>query len=49
MMENLRWWLVAFIPPFVARWLIWDSPFNLGSWAPYVFGQAIGCRGKPER
>jgi len=43
--ETLRWWLVAFIPPRLAAWLVWDSPFNLGSWAPYIFGQSIGRRG----
>lgn len=44
MSERLRWWLVALIPSFVAAWLIDNVP--LGSWAPYVFGQMIGIRGR---
>ncbi len=40
-----RWWVVALLPRRVASW-IWDLDIPLGSWAPYVFGQAIGSKGK---
>ena len=38
----MRWWLVAFLPRPIARWLWCCEWISLGSWAPYVLGQSIG-------
>lgn len=47
----MRWWFVAVVPRFVARWLMFSRlgqrvplPRNL---VPYLFGHALGVRGKP--
>jgi hypothetical protein len=44
-----RWWVVALLPRRVA-WGLWRlserSGLSLGSWAPYVLGQALGSRGQ---
>lgn len=42
-LEGAKWCVVALLPQRVALWLIDAVP--LGSWAPYVFGQAMGTKG----
>lgn len=41
--DSIRWWVVALLPRRVALWLVDAVP--LGSWAPYVWGQAMGVKG----
>ncbi len=41
--DSIRWWVVAMLPRRVALWLVDAVP--LGSWAPYVWGQAMGVKG----
>ena len=52
MTDTLRWWLVALLPPVIASW-IWElsewSGIGLRSWAPYIFGQAMGGKRPQER
>ena len=45
MSDRWRWWAVALLPKFVARslWVSYWVP--LGSWGPYILGQALGQRG----
>ena len=46
LIEELRWLLVALIPKPIAEWLWCSEKIPLGSWAPYILGQSIGCRGQ---
>lgn len=44
--QEWRWWVVALLPRFVAKWLWILFPWvRRTSWAPHIMGQATGVRG----
>lgn len=43
MSDGWRWWAVAILPRWFARWLFRNV--DLGSWAPYVAGHALNASG----
>jgi hypothetical protein len=44
--DDWRWWLIALLPRFAARWIWLNEWIPLGSWTPYVLGQSMGVRGQ---